>query len=186
MRYGDTLADTTQTKQAKFIASLEDIKFNLGQAFLPIYNVVLPALTALAEKLENITAHFAAVSQTVFGKATKATVASIEEQTQAIVEQGDAIETAGKQAKGAIAPFDEINKVNVGVDTDQTSGGTSSIIKPVVNTEVVETNNSFTQSINKLKDVIQPTVDALGRLKDALKPIGVLYSITLKIFIMMH
>ena len=171
-RYGDTLADTTQTKQAKFIASLEDIKLNLGQAFLPIYNVVLPALTALAEKLENITAHFAAVSQTVFGKATKTTVASIEEQTQAIVEQGDAIETAGKQAKGAIAPFDEINKVNVGVDADQTSGGTSSIIKPVVNTEVVETNNSFTQSINKLKDVIQPTVDALGRLKDALKPIG--------------
>ena len=34
-RYGDTLADTTQTKQARFIASLENIKLNLGQAFLP-------------------------------------------------------------------------------------------------------------------------------------------------------
>ena len=112
-RYGDTLADTTQTKQAMFLASLNNIKLNLGQAFLPIYNVVLPALTALASKIENITAHFAAISQTIFGKAKTVEVAesTVEGYTGAIEDTGDAIEEAGKKAKKAIAPFDEINQL---------------------------------------------------------------------------
>jgi len=80
-RYGDTLADTTQTKQARFLASLENIKLNLGQAFLPVYNAVLPALTALANKLEEITSNLAAFSESIFGKATS--IQAIESQTEA-------------------------------------------------------------------------------------------------------
>lgn len=41
-RYGNTLADTTQTRHNQFIASLKNVQLTLGQAFLPIYNAILP------------------------------------------------------------------------------------------------------------------------------------------------
>lgn len=179
-RYGDTLADTTQTKQAMFLASLNNIKLNLGQAFLPIYNVVLPALTALASKIENITAHFAAISQTIFGKAKTIEVAesTVEGYTGAIEDTGDAIEEAGKKAKKAIAPFDEINQLaSAATGSIKGGGGTTPGIttgKPQLNTVTHEIDNTgtFTDTINKLKTAIDPTIKALGRLKEALEPIG--------------
>ena len=115
-----------------------------GQAFLPIYNTVLPALTAFANKIEAITANLAAFSISIFGKATSVQV--IQEQTDAIAGQGDAIggqgdaiEKAGKQAKKAIAPFDEINTLASGSAGSGGSGsgggagggGSSSTIEPV-------------------------------------------------------
>lgn len=171
-RYGDTLADTTQTKQAKFIASLENIRLNLGNTFLPIYNTVLPALTALAGKLEAITAHLAAFSVTVFGKAKSIQV--IEDQTEAIAEQGDAIEEAGKQAKKSIAPFDEIIQIAGGAGAAASAGaaGGSGVKLEPVTTEASDSTGIFNSTIDKLKESLQPTIDALGRFKDALEPIG--------------
>lgn len=52
VKYGDTLAGTVHTKQLMFIATLKNIRLNLGQAFLPVYNTVLPVLTDLASKIE--------------------------------------------------------------------------------------------------------------------------------------
>lgn len=171
-RYGDTLADTTATKQAQFLASLQNIKLNLGQAFLPIYNTILPALTALAERIENITAHIAAFTQALFGKATVTNVKGIEQQTEAITEQGNAIEKAGKQAKGAKAPFDEINEVAQAKDTTSIIS-TPSIdsTKPVINTEIIESSDNFAKSIEDLKEKLQPTVKALKNLSKALEPV---------------
>lgn len=170
-RYGDTLADTTATKQAQFLASLQNIKLNLGQAFLPIYNTILPALTALAERIENITAHIAAFTQALFGKATATNVKGIEQQTEAITEQGNAIEKAGKQAKGSIAPFDEINQIVLGNKESENAGTVGTSVGPVIDTKTIETNDSFATSVEKLKDKIQPTIDALDELKRTLKPI---------------
>lgn len=171
-RYGDTLAGTTQTKQAKFLATLDNIKLNLGQAFLPIYNVVLPALTALATKIESITAHFAAVSQTIFGEAKSIQVT--ETQTEAVEGLGDAYEEAGKQAKGAIAPFDEINKISAGGQSSSAgaSTGTGKVNLTPVTTESADKTGSFVGTIEKLKDKLQPTIDALERFKKALEPVG--------------
>lgn len=170
-RYGDTLANTTQTKQAQFIASLENIKLNIGQTFLPIYNTVLPALTALAGKLEAITSHLAAFSMSVFGKASSVQV--IEEQSEAITDQGNAIEQAGKQAKKAIAPFDEINMLTIGKTGAGTGilGGGGVKVEPVT-TEASDKTGTFNDTIEKLKEKLEPTVKALGRFKDALEPVG--------------
>lgn len=113
-KYGDSLAGTTATKQMMFVATLKNIQLNIGQAFLPIYNVVLPALTALADKVEAVTSYLSAFSQALFGKASnpaKAATTSIQNQAAAVSELGDATETAGKQAKGSVAGFDEINSL---------------------------------------------------------------------------
>lgn len=122
-RYGDTLADTTQTRQAQFIASLKNIQLSLGQAFLPIYNFILPALTVLANTVGKVFGYIAQFTTAIFGK-----VADTQKQTQATIQQakattglGKASEKAGKQAKKAgkeskntLAGFDEINSLNKG------------------------------------------------------------------------
>ena len=171
-RYGDTLADTTQTKQAQFLASLNNIKLNIGQAFLPIYNVVLPALTALAAKIENITAHIAAFSQSIFGQAKAVEVT--EDYADAIGNVGDAVEEAGKKAKKSIAPFDEINQIATAAADNASNIRTPSPSKSQIKSTVTATDKTgtFADTIEKLKDAVEPTIKALGRLKDTLEPIG--------------
>lgn len=91
--------------------TLFDIKVNLGNAFMPIANIVLPLLQSLANKLASITSSLAAFTQALFGKAVvpKQTIANTQEQVGAVEDLGDATEKAGKQAKKAMAGFDELN-----------------------------------------------------------------------------
>lgn len=160
-RYGDTLADTTQTKQARFLASLENIKLNLGQAFLPIYNAVLPALTALANKLEEITSNLAAFSESIFGKVKS--VQAIEDQTEAITDQGNAIEKAGKQAKRSIASFDQLNILTS--SSSAAGGGSSNAIQSSALEDLKTTTKKITDEIDSIFDKLQkkfPTIFALA------------------------
>ncbi|QIB68620.1 hypothetical protein Ami103574_04485 [Aminipila butyrica] len=165
-RYGDTLADTTQTRQAMFIASLKNIQLNLGQAFLPIYNAVLPVLTALSNKIEAVTSKLKYFTQAIFGKAVAGPVAKTEEQAAAIAGVGDAAETAGKKAaaagkkaKGSVAGFDEIN--SLADPSDSSGSGESSsgaaIAEPVTDIEVGEdtsVSSDFESAISAMKNRI--------------------------------
>lgn len=153
-----------------FLASLDNIRLNIGQAFLPIYNVALPALTALTSKLESVTAHFVAVSQSIFGEAK--TVKVTETQTDAVEGLGDAYEEAGKQANKALAPFDEIINASTGGQAGEKPTSTGSVNIIPTTTESTDKTGSFVDTIEKLKDKLQPTIEALGKFKDALKPIG--------------
>ena len=146
-RYGDSLANNTQTRQAKFIASLKNIQLNLGQAFLPIYNAVLPVLTALGNKLESVTSKLKYFTQALFGKAIVGTVAQTEDQAAAIAGVGDAAETAGnqaaaagKKAKGSVVGFDEINSLTdaSGSSGDGTGSSEAAITETVTDVEVGE------------------------------------------------
>jgi len=170
-RYGDTLADTTQTKQAMFLASLENIKLNIGQAFLPIYNAVLPALTALANKLEEITSHFAAFTEALFGKPKVATsTQAIEQQTQAITEQGDAIDNVGKKAKRSLAGFDQLNLLT----QTENSGGTGSSSTSTSSNELAEEVTDSAEGVDKLTTALD---SAKAKLAEMARMFGLGFSI---------
>jgi len=164
-KYGDTLASTTITKQNQFIATLKNIRLNIGLAFLPIYNVVLPALNSLASKVEAVTSTLSELSQALFGKALTNTSKSTETQTQTISDLGDATEKAAKSAKKATMAFDELNIVN----SNSTSGNASTTATTSgsgTTTEADNQNNGLTQSFEELKKVIEPTTTALKNLWD--------------------
>lgn len=183
-RYGDTLADTTQTKQARFLVSLNNVKLNIGQAFLPIYNIVLPALTSLGNALEAITGKLAVVSESFFGKAISIQSAGLENQSDVVTDLGDAAETAGKKAKKAVAPFDELIQSGSNSTTSGITGGVtgSTIGNPSSSITVTDKETGFTKWLEKINDVIGPTTKALARLKDALKPLGDLVFSNIKSF----
>lgn len=132
-RYGDTLADTAQTRHAMFVASLRNIQLSLGQAFLPIYNAVLPALTTMANAIGTVINYIAQFVTAIFGSANKISK-PFTQQAKAIggavggmndlgkatsgagkaaKKAGKDAKKAGKDAKGALAGFDEINTLSM-------------------------------------------------------------------------
>jgi hypothetical protein len=110
-KYGTELAQNTTSRQAAFVAQLKNAQLALGQAFLPIYNAVLPALTRMATALANAAQYLAAFTQALFGSKANQQTKATEQQAGAVSDLGNAYEEAGKQAKGAVAGFDEINLV---------------------------------------------------------------------------
>lgn len=150
-RYGNSLVNNTQMAHMQFIASLKNIQFALGQAFLPIYSFVLPALTSLANGIAKVFNFIAQFTTALFGKA-----GSIKKQTGAVAQQANSVgnlgnsmgdatgaadklgksqEKAGKKAKkaakdakGALMGFDEINQLDLdkGKDTGENSGKSGS------------------------------------------------------------
>jgi hypothetical protein len=125
-RYGNELQKNVMTKQEMLMGQLKDIKLNLSQAFLPIWDVVLPALTKLATAVADVTERTARFFYWLRGwnydEATKGT----DKQTGAVQDMGDAYQKAGEQAKNALAPFDEINQLGDfgGGSSGGNSGGT--------------------------------------------------------------
>lgn len=155
-KYGESLAGTTATRQMMFLATLKNIRLNLGQTFLPIYNVILPALTSLANKIEYVTRVFAQFAQALFGKSTKAQAKETQAQANAVSELGDATEEAGKQAKGAIAGFDEINQLsmNDGSAGSGAVGGIEDVLDEVDNDKMgllEEVSTEVQEMANKVK-----------------------------------
>ncbi|MBY0756509.1 hypothetical protein K5V21_13745 [Clostridium sardiniense] len=121
---------------AQFANSLQQIRSNLIVAFMPIYQAVLPALNALMSALANVTAYIAAFVSALFGKtyqasfgaakSMNASIASMQnmekqgKKTSGAVDKiGDSAEKTKKKIKGALAGFDEINKLSLPKDTDK-------------------------------------------------------------------
>ncbi len=169
-KYGDSLAGTTQTKQQMFLATLKNIRLNLGQAFLPIYNVVLPALTNLASKIESITASLAAFTQAMFGKSAQVQTKQTQQQAAAVTDLGDATEEAGKKANKSLAGFDEINKlgkVDSGAGADAI-GGMGAIENPLAEQTDDGTGGAIGQMATKASEAAEKIKKAFNNIKNAI------------------
>lgn len=130
-RYGNTLADTTQSRHNQFIASLKNVQLTLGQAFLPIYNAILPPLTTFMNALSKCISIIAQFTTALFGKpkAVKQQTESISNQTNAVGGLGGSLDNAADSAKKAkkaiksLAGFDELNILNQSSSEGGSSGG---------------------------------------------------------------
>lgn len=120
-KFGTEVYDNTASRQAQFIAQLKNVRTALGQAFLPIYNYILPALTKFAVALANVVNFIAQFTTALFGGSTKSQKAqtdATDAQAGAVGGLGDAYEdagnkakAAGKKAKGSLASFDQLNVI---------------------------------------------------------------------------
>ncbi|WP_084134511.1 phage tail protein [Paenibacillus harenae] len=116
-KYGTEVANSTAAQQMKFIAQLKNAQLALGQAFLPIYSVILPALTRMAQALATAANVIAQFSQALFGKTSevKQQAKATQAQASAVSGLGDAYTEAGKAAKkasGQVQGFDEVHTIS--------------------------------------------------------------------------
>lgn len=158
----------------QFANALSGIKSNLLTAFQPIYEAVLPALTAMMEGLRAVTAQIASFMASIFGTTAK----QAQENADALYDQANATAEAGKEAKKAerfLASFDTIEKIG----KEDTESGENSI------TPGFDTDFSEIQPPQWLTDfwkVFQDSWNQYGpstiqSFKDALSQIGELLSV---------
>jgi len=132
-RYGDQLQDNVMTKQELLMEQLKDIKLNLSQAFLPIWDAVLPALTELASSLAYVTEQIARFTYWLRGW-------DYDERTRGLDQYGDVIKDTGDnfddmadsaaKARSELAAFDRLNLLGFGKVGDGVSGGGSGQFEP--------------------------------------------------------
>ena len=92
----------------QFSGSLKNIKANLGTAFMPVIQQVLPILNALAARLEQTTKQVAGFTAKLFGM-TYTEAANAYKKLKATADQA-------KKTKAAVAGIDELNILSDGED----------------------------------------------------------------------
>lgn len=110
----------------QFMASLNAIRTNLAVAFQPIYSAILPALNALMGFLAKVTAYIAAFVSALFGKTYQQSYQAakgIESAKKAMAGYGKSAKKSGKEAKLAMAGFDELNTLDFATDSGEDAGG---------------------------------------------------------------
>ncbi|WP_196002015.1 hypothetical protein [Clostridium sp. 1001271B_151109_B4] len=147
--------------------NLNLLKIELGNAFMPIVQVVLPILNSFAQALVKVTSVVARFMNALFGTSASSsagsTTSAIGGVSTAVNGVSDAYNNAGKSAKkatkdakGFLAGFDEINKVNQNSsDSDSgsgSSGGGSAggVDIPIFNIE--EQEGALTQLTGKVEE----------------------------------
>lgn len=110
----------------QFANSVAQIKANLLTAFMPIYQIVLPALQALMNILAKVTAYIAQFISLITGKsvdASKKAANALYKQAAASGAAGGAAKDAAKETEKSTLAFDELNTISSGADTNTSSGG---------------------------------------------------------------
>lgn len=174
-RYGTTLADTTQTRHNQFIASLKNVQLTLGQAFLPIYNAILPPLTTFMNSLSKAISIIAQFTTALFGKPKVAQqqTESIANQTSAVSGLGDSLDdtadsaNSAKKAIKSLAGFDEINTLNQSSGNTGGSGGSSGGGIDTSGLDLGE--GGFLSSVTEVSEKIQAFADKIKKCFNTLK-----------------
>lgn len=182
-KFGGEVFNNTNSSLQQFVAVLKDVALNIGNAFLPIMNVVIPILTNFAMGLRTVTGYIAAFMQTLFGykPSSKTGVGGATGQVNSL---GDAATKTGEKAKKAqkevnrlLGGFDEINVLSQNSNSD--SGGsetntptTGGGVLDFSNAEILEPDTSGLESaVAKFKTIFAPVVESFENLKQSIKPI---------------
>lgn len=132
-KYGTTLSGGVATNMLMFQAQLANLRLELGRAFVPVVNSVLPALSAMVSWLVNATKWVGAFIKALGGKSevtvqandmAKATGVAAGNSNKINKGLGKAAKAA-KEIKNNLAGFDEINLLNTG-NGDSAAAGAGS------------------------------------------------------------
>jgi hypothetical protein len=126
-RYGDKLQNNVMTKQERLMEQFKDIKLHLSQTFLPIWDSVLPSLTALAKALADTTERVARFVYWIRGWDYDEMTSGLSGQTDATTNLGNSLENTADSAKKArkeLAAFDQLNLIGESSSGNGGTGGT--------------------------------------------------------------
>lgn len=139
-KFGDSVLNNTGSSLQQFLAILKDIALHIGNAFLPILDIVIPILSSLAMKVREVTAYLSTFFSLLFGKKPKSNLAKETQRTSNSL--GGASSSAGKlasnlgkaennakktaKALGNLAGFDDLNVLSSASNPGNDSGSSGS------------------------------------------------------------
>ena len=182
-KFGGEVFNNTNSSLQQFVAVLKDVALNIGNAFLPIMNVVMPILTNFAMGLRSVTGYVAAFMQTLFGykPSSKTGVGGATGQVNSLgnaaTKTGEKAKKAQKEVNRLLGGFDEINVLSKNSNSDSGGSGTNTPttgggVLGFSNAEIFEPDTSGLEAaVNKFKTIFAPIVESFENLKAAVKPL---------------
>jgi phage-related protein len=162
--------------------SFYNLKTAIGNSIIPIISQVIPYIKAAIDTLVIFFNKIANIMSVLFGVQIAGAIDSVTESTNTAADAqsnlADSTTKAGKAAKGALAAFDELNVLQMDEgDIGASTVDTPAIASGALDTSAIDTSlDELTKKVETFKEnfltFIDPVVQALGRLKDAVTPLG--------------
>ena len=186
------VADSYSGQVLKLEFAINNLKIAVGNALTPVLKNLIPPISEVINWLTKLANVAAQVSTLLFGKTIKTNnqtaksaskaASSTSDLGKSLEDSGDAAEKAGKQAKGALASFDELNVLAQDTSTDSSgsSAGTSAdglgggieTGLDEVDTSATDIDPKILETLEKLKQLLAPVTEALKGFWEQLKIIG--------------
>lgn len=187
-KFGGEVFNNTNSALQQLVAVLKDVALNIGNAFLPILNVVLPILTGFALKLREVTSYIATFMQVLFAKkgtntvaqtmqsATSAAIGGANAQNaynNALADTGDTAKKTAKEMNRLLGGFDEINSLsNSGSDGGglPATSGVGGVDIPVIDLGLSEEpdTSGISKAAEKIRSIFEGISDFIKRNKETI------------------
>lgn len=182
-RTQDSWANQTRVLSLRF----ESLKATLGQGFINVFTPILKGLNMLLGKLQTVANAFKSFTNGLMNKdgiesALSGGTTEAASLGAGIADAGDEAVTAAKKAKKALAGFDEINTLSFGDSEDSAASdvgaGSGSIdlsgineANSAVDSMAENMGTKFRDVLSRMKAALDPVLNSLSRLKEALNPL---------------
>lgn len=186
-KFGGEVFNNTNSALQQLVAVLKDVALNIGNAFLPILNVVLPILTGFALKLREVTGNIATFMQVLFGRAKNNPGDSIKKAgdyavnaagatnayNNALADTGDTAKKTAKEMNRLLGGFDEINSLsNSGSDGGglPATSGVGGVDIPAIDLGLSEEpdTSGISKAAEKIRSIFKGISDFIKRNKEAI------------------
>lgn len=171
-----TLTTTYAGKVAALGKAFTELKQAIGDSITPILSRLIPAITAAVNWLRGLFTQVAGFMAALFGTTIAASGPAIggqEALAGALEGTAAAAEAAGKAAKGALAPFDELNVLS---QNEPSGGGGEGEVAPIPTPEPETPDETvidkFKGIAEKIREFFEPLKEAFGRLGEAFGNLG--------------
>lgn len=178
-RTSHSWANQVRVLQLRF----ESLKATIGQGLINAFTPVITVINTILAKLETLAAYFKAFTVAMFGDASGGNAASgaADAMADAAGSSGAVADNMGSAAKSAkemnrqLAAFDELNVLNSSKGSGGGGGGGAADFGSMsgelfgnvtVNPEVEAATKRMKDLFEQLKEIAQPTTDAIKRLWD--------------------
>lgn len=140
---------------SELTSSMTYAKNSFAAAFAPILSFVVPAITVLINALATAVGYVNQFFSALGGKGTFVRAKKVNQDYAASLKKtGGAAKQAGKDAKKALAPFDDLVQIQR-EGADSSSGGSGGGIDPSQMFETVAIDQGISDFANKLKELWQ-------------------------------
>jgi hypothetical protein len=140
---------------SELTSSMTYAKNSFAAAFAPILSFIVPAITVLINALATAVGYVNQFFSALGGKGTFVRAKKVNQDYVASLKKtGGAAKQAGKDAKKALAPFDDLVQIQR-EGADGSSGGSSGGIDPSQMFETVAIDQGISDFANKLKELWQ-------------------------------
>ena len=148
------------------MSSMTRLKNSFATAFAPILSVVAPILSKFIDMISRAVTAVGQLFAALTGKKTFTKAVAVQQDYAASLDKtADSTKDAEKAAEGYLSPLDEINKLEK-KDTSKDTSGTSGGVSPKDMFEEIPIDSKFQEWAAKIKEKLQPIIDAIKRLKE--------------------